>query len=365
MPYIASVSTFSPPNSLNQDVATEFSRELFSENFNDIDRLLKVFSNGEIMERQFAVPLSWFEKDHSLQERNDLYIELASEYGASAVASCLHNTYFLSSPIDVSFIDAIIVVSSSGIATPSLDAIIMNKLNFSANTKRIPLWGLGCAGGASGIARGYDFCKAYPKANVLVVCIELCSLTFQKNDLSKSNLIGTSLFADGTACALIIGDESSLKDVTKSQLLPEIKETQSTLMANSLDVMGWDVKNNGLHVVFSRDIPNIIKAWLRPNIDDFLQSQAITLSDIDHFIAHPGGKKVIDAYIEALGIQPERTSFSKKILREHGNMSSPTVLFVLKEVMMQNEIAENDFGLMAALGPGFSSELLLLQWKGV
>lgn len=364
MPQIASISSFEPPYTLKQDVTTEFARELFSESFHDIERLLNAFSNGQIDERQFAMPLEWFRVEHSLKEKNDLYIELATKYSARAIELCLANSFFLNEEVDVKTIDAIILVSSSGMATPSIDARLMNILSFSPYTKRIPLWGLGCAGGASGVTRGFEYCKAYPKANVLVVCVELCSLTFQRNDLTKSNLIGTSLFADGVACVLITGDHSPIREITTQMLQPTIVATQSTLMPNSEDVMGWDIKDSGLHVVFSRDIPNIIKNWLRPNVDEFLQSHNLMINDLTEFIAHPGGKKVIDAYIETLEIDPQMTNESQRILQKHGNMSSPTVLYVLEEIM-KKEHFEGDYGLMAALGPGFSSELVLLQWKGV
>ncbi|RXJ02048.1 type III polyketide synthase [Anaerobacillus alkaliphilus] len=364
MPIIASVSTYKPPYTLKQEVTTEFARELFSDNFHDIERLLPVFSNGQIEERQFSVPLDWFREDHSFQERNDLYIDLATKYGAEAIKACLNNNVFLEEKIAEQSIDSIIMVSSSGVSTPSLDARIMNTLPFNSRTKRIPLWGLGCAGGASGIARGLDYCKAYPNANVLVVCVELCSLTFQKNDRSKSNLIGTSLFADGVACALLMGDESAYLEKVKQTIRPSILASESTLMANSENVMGWDVKNTGLHVVFSRDIPTIIKKWLQPNVESFLNSHRLTLDHLVEFIAHPGGKKVLDAYVECLKIDPELTRVSQSILQKHGNMSSPTVLYVLEKIM-EKEHQDGDYGLMAALGPGFSSELVLIQWKGV
>ncbi|MCT8137169.1 type III polyketide synthase [Anaerobacillus sp. CMMVII] len=363
MSIIASVSTFKPPHTLKQEVTTEFARELFGDNFHDLERLLTVFSNGQIEERQFAVPLKWFRQEHSFQERNDLYIELATSFSVEAIKHCLDNNVFLKDKIAENAIDALIVVSSSGLSTPSLDARIMNALPFSPYTKRIPLWGLGCAGGASGVSRAFDYCQAYPEANVLVVCVELCSLTFQRNDRSKSNLIGTSLFADGVACCLIMGKNSSSLSLLKQTLQPRILGTQATLMPNSEDVMGWEVKDNGLHVVFSRDIPNIIKKWLKPNVERFLQAQNITFQDLTEFIAHPGGKKVIDAYIEALQLDPKMTQVSQQILKQHGNMSSPTVLYVLEEIM-KKEHGNGDLGLMAALGPGFSSELVLLEWKG-
>ncbi|MCM3762064.1 type III polyketide synthase [Alkalihalobacillus oceani] len=362
MPAIASVSSYTPSYQLDQETTTEFARELFAESYQDIERLLTVFSNGQIEKRQFAVPIDWFRKDHSLQERNDLYIQLATEYSVEAIKGCLAHPRFLQSEIAVNEIDAIILVSSSGMATPSLDARIMNKLPFSAHTKRIPLWGLGCAGGAMGMSRAFEFCRAYPEANVLVVCVELCSLTFQRNDRTKSNLVGTSLFADGTACALVIGDDSALRPQIRQDSVPNIIATESTLMPDSEDVMGWDVKDSGLHVVFSRSIPSIVTKWLRPVVEGFLQKEDVTVHQLSAFIAHPGGRKVLEAYSEALGLAPELLEASAQVLKLHGNMSSPTVLYVLENVLASPKKA-GEYGLMAALGPGFSSELLLLQWE--
>ncbi|ARK28694.1 type III polyketide synthase [Halalkalibacter krulwichiae] len=364
MPSIISVSTFNPPHTLDQETTTEFARELFNEDFQDIERLLKVFQNGQIEERHFAVPIEWFEQDHSLKEKNDLYIKLATSFSTEAIKKCLINDHFLKKSIDIKNIDAIVLVSSSGMSTPSLDARIMNNLPFTSHTKRIPLWGLGCAGGAAGISRAYEYCRAYPEENVLVVCVELCSLTFQRNDRSKSNLVGTSLFADGIACAVIAGDGSSLISHLKTPIRPTIVATQSTLMPNSEDVMGWDVKDSGLHVVFSRDIPTIIKEWLEPNVTGFLNKQDISIEQLSAFIAHPGGKKVLEAYKDTLQISERLLKQSKEILRKHGNMSSPTVLYVLEKIMLEQH-NDGDYGLMAALGPGFCSELVLVTWKGV
>lgn len=362
MPFIASVSSFTPPHVLKQEETTEFARELFGESFKDIERLLTVFANGQIEERQFSAPLHWFNEDHTLKERNDLYIELATTYSVEAIKRCLANSFFLKETIDEDEIDAIVFVSSSGMSTPSIDARVMNRLPFSIYTKRMPLWGLGCAGGAIGVSRGYEYCCANPKQNVLVVCAELCSLTFQRNDRSKSNLVGTSLFADGVACTLIIGDESKLRTQLKKVERPRIVSTESIFMKDSEEVMGWDVQDTGLHVVFSRDIPNVIQTWLQPYVDEFLSKHDVSLNQLSSFIAHPGGKKVLDAYAQALKIDEKMLETSKMILRNHGNMSSPTVLYVLEQVMMaDNELG--NYGLMVALGPGFCAELVLLRWE--
>ncbi|MBY6035641.1 type III polyketide synthase [Fictibacillus nanhaiensis] len=358
MPLIAAVETVNPPHKLSQDETMQFAKNLFQDAFSDIERLLKVFQNGEISSRYFVMPIEWFKEKRSFEEKNDLYIDFATNLGADCIQKCIGPPK--DSFIPYEEIDAIFFISSSGISTPSIEARIMNMLPFSPHTKRIPIWGLGCAGGASGFSRAFDYCKAYPKSNVLVLSVELCSLTFQHEDLSKSNLVGTSLFADGVACALICGDESRAGKESAS-LKPYIKDTMSTLKPHSEDVMGWEVKNTGLYVVFSRDIPNVIRTWLKPNVDEFLNRNRLTGEQIDHFIAHPGGKKVLQAYTDALGLPLSKTDISKDVLMTNGNMSSATVFYVLKK-FMESDVKEGDLGIMAALGPGFSSELLLVEW---
>ena len=359
MPKILSVSTFKPPYEVKQEQAVELTRSLFSEKYKDIERLLNVFQNGDIETRNVCMPIEWYGKEHDFEERNNLYIQHAIDFGVQAVLSCLKGNGSLDSPIEPSMIDAIYFISSSGISTPSIEARIMNKIPFRDNTKRIPIWGLGCAGGAVGISRAYEYCLAFPEANVLVLSVELCSLTFQKDDYSKSNLVGVSLFSDGVACALVSGD-NSLVQVTKA--MPKVIATTSKLMPNSEDVMGWDVKNSGLYVVFSKSIPAVITNWLGPFVHEFLSEQGLTKDNITHFVAHPGGKKVLEAYETALGFEKSKTDISRDVLRSNGNMSSPTILYVLEEFMESNPVA-GDYGLMAALGPGFCGELLLLKWE--
>lgn len=326
-------------------------RNLFGGELEDIERLLKVFGNGQIDSRYFAAPVEWFEQDRTLGEKNSLYIQQAVQMGSRAVSKCL-----ASAKLGASDIDAIIFISSSGLSTPTIDARIMNELGMPGHIKRLPIWGLGCAGGAAGLSRADDYCRAYPEANVLVLCLELCSLTFVRGDKSKSNLIGTSLFADGAACVLVSGDGVGAQGF-------RIEANRSTLMPQSEDVMGWDVRDEGLHVVFSRSIPGIIEKWLKPNVSEFLAGLGKSEEDIRHFIAHPGGKKVLAAYEKSLGMPESQTAISRKVLAEYGNMSSPTVLYVLKE-FMERPMGKGEEGLLTALGPGFSSEMLWLRWTG-
>jgi alkylresorcinol/alkylpyrone synthase len=361
MPAVVSIGEAHPPYKLEQKEVMEFARTLFSQSFKDIERLLKVFQSGQIEKRHFVKGLDWFETDKSFEERNDAYIQCAIELGSEAIKDCLHSSSFLNKNINYEEIDAIFTISSTGIATPSIDARIMNVLPFSPHTKRIPIWGLGCAGGASGLSRAYEYCLAFPKAKVLVLAFEFCSLTFQRNDHSKSNLIGASLFADGVACALMVGDDVDRRAFQKMSALPTVISTHSTTLKNSIDVMGWDVKNDGLFVVFSKDIPTIIEKELKPAVFQFLTNLHLQMNDMGYFIAHPGGKKVLDAYEKSLSISSEKTEVSRNVLKEFGNMSSVTILYVLRRFMEKGSHGEQ--GLATALGPGFSSELLLLRWE--
>lgn len=363
MPSIVSVSTAIPPYAIPSNETEEVVKELFKDSFPDLHRLLAIFNNGQIEKRHFVVPKEWFQDDHTFAEKNNIYIEEATRLGSEAIQSCLHNEIFTHG-INEETIDAIVFVSSSGIATPTIDARIMNKLPFSPHTKRIPLWGLGCAGGAAGMSRAYEYCMAYPDAKVLLLCVELCSLTFQKNDTRKSNLVGTSLFADGVSCALVMGDRAleHEDELVKKRTIPQILGSQSTLLQDSLDVMGWNVNDDGLQVIFSKDIPTIVRNWLGPNIEEFLAKHDIQVEDIERLVAHPGGKKVLDSIEKTIGCDSTMTNVARKILRNFGNMSSATILYVLKEIMEEGP-THGERGLMTALGPGFSSELLLLEWR--
>jgi alkylresorcinol/alkylpyrone synthase len=360
MPKIISVSEAVPPYIHKQEEIMQFAREHFSASFKDFERLLQAFKNGQIEKRHFVKEIDWYQEHRSLEEKNDTYIHASVQLGIKAIEDCLKSNEFLQKEIPYEQIEAIFFISTTGLATPSIEARIMNELPFRSNTKRIPIWGLGCAGGASGLARAAEYCTAFPKAMVLVLSVELCSLTFQKNDHSKSNLIGTTLFGDGAGCALVCGDDAA-REIYQSKTVPSILASQSTLMKDSLNVMGWNIKNDGLYVVFSRDIPRLIEGWLKPNVGRLLEENKIGLEQIHYFIAHPGGKKVLDAYEESLGFPPSMTKYSFEVLNQYGNMSSATIFFVLKR-HMELKIKAGEYGLCASLGPGFSSELLLMRW---
>ncbi len=320
--------------------------------------MLSVFDHASIRKRHFSMPIEWFEEEHSFGERNDIYIECASSLGMEAMQNCLAKT-------STSFeqVDHLILSSSTGLATPSLDAHLLNRLPFREDVKRTPIWGLGCVGGAVGLSRALEYASIHPQECVLLLCVELCGLAFQKDNLTKSNFIATALFGDGAAAVLVAGNGVRSRDIH-----PQWIASSSTTWKDSLDVMGWKVGEKGLDVVFSRDIPSLIRDRLRQRVDQFLHKQGLSLADIVHFVFHPGGVKVLQAYADALQIPMERMTCSACVLEACGNMSSPTVLFVLEEVLeraagTKAEPRPGDYGLLCALGPGFSLELVLLQWQ--
>ncbi|QOT00036.1 type III polyketide synthase [Brevibacterium sp. JNUCC-42] len=351
MPRIVSIGTANPQYIVAQHESKEFARRFFQDHFRDIDRLLQVFESAEIESRSFATPLEWFEQPRDWTEKNQLYVQQALELSVSAIEQCLENAGVLADAID-----HVVMVSSTGIATPSLDALLYNRLPFRSDLKRTPVWGLGCAGGVAGLAKGYAFAKAHPEERILVCCVELCGLTFVHGDRSKSNLIATSLFADGAAAVLLYGDDREVHENA-----PSILSTQSTIWRDTVDVMGWDVREEGLRVIFSKDIPTLVKEKIKPEMESFLRKKGKTTCRIDRMIAHPGGSKVLQAYEQALQLPPDRLRHAREVLRDHGNMSSCTVLFVLEREMREEHLP-GETGLLLALGPGFSCEQVLLEW---
>ncbi|HJV44572.1 MAG TPA: 3-oxoacyl-[acyl-carrier-protein] synthase III C-terminal domain-containing protein [Bacillota bacterium] len=350
MPYIVGAGVAKLPYTIKQTDIKPFIKEMFSDVFADLERLLTVFENTDIDQRNFCVPMEWFREPHNFKEKNHLYIQQAVKLGKEALTNCLANAN-----LTINDITHLFFISTSGLSTPSIDARIMNELMDSplVQVKRTPIWGLGCAGGAGGIARAMDYCLAYPKEIVAVISVELCGLTFQPNDLSKSNLVATSLFADGAAAVLVAGDQAKASGSLK------MVHSQSILWNNTLDVMGWDISSSGFHVIFSKDIPTFVQNQVAQTLQKFLQEH--DRSSPDHFILHPGGKKVLEAYQKALNIPIDKLNLARKVLRENGNMSSSTVLYVLNE-FLQNEVAnKGEIGLITALGPGFSSEMLLVE----
>jgi len=354
MAKIISIKTAEFEYRLRQNETKQFAKYLFEDVYPNIDKLLEIFDNSGIEERNFCVPMEFFQRDYTFSYKNNLFKEIALKYSIELIKGNI-----IESGVKIEEITDIIFINTTGLSTPSLDASIVNSLKINPNINRYPIWGLGCAGGVSGIAKANMIVKSNPDAMVLVVAVELCSLTFRRNDLSKSNFVATSLFSDGIASIVIAGDKSSNRLKTKYDV--EILSSQSRLYYDSEDVMGWEFLDDGFKVVFSNDIPTIVRENVKGDIESFLKKNEIDISDIMSFIAHPGGAKVIQSYIDALKLQPDKVNNSKEILRKFGNMSSVSVLYVLEKFLSDGFKDGN--GLMISLGPGFSSEMVLLKME--
>ncbi|MDQ4001335.1 MAG: stilbene synthase [Actinomycetota bacterium] len=341
-PKVLSVATAVPQHRVAQSVAKDFACALFSEVYKDVERLLPVFDNVEVDGRYFCVPPEWFYEDHSFPEKNALYIEHALGLSEKAARRALDKV-----GADPSDVGAIFFVSTSGLSTPSIDSQLLPPLGLSEHTRRVPIWGLGCAAGAGGLARAADYARVYQEELVLLVGVELCGLTFQKGDRSKANLVSTALFADGAA-AVVLG--CAPKDGL------ELFASHSTTWPGTEGVMGFDVTEGGLRVQLSQSVPRIVRDRMPENLRTACSSAGISLEDLEHFVTHPGGAKVLDAFEEVLELEPGGLVLPREILRDYGNMSSVTVLFILERFLDVQDYSARDHGVLSAMGPGFSAE---------
>jgi alkylresorcinol/alkylpyrone synthase len=252
-------------------------------------------------------------------------------------------------------VDHIFFVTVTGLAVPSIDARLANRLGFREDVRRTPLFGLGCVAGAAGVARAVDYLRAYPRHTALVLSVELCSLTLQREDLSIPNIIASGLFGDGAACAVLQGAEASAPG-------PRVVGSRAVFYPDTERIMGWDVVDSGFKVVLSAKVPQLVRDNVRRNVDTFLAGHGLTRADIQHWIAHTGGPKVLQAFEESLELPGKALTRSWASLKEVGNLSSASVLFVLGETLEAQEARPGDWGVMMAMGPGFCAELVLLRW---
>lgn len=346
-PRIAAIATAVPPYVLEQrDVARRVEAQ-FS-NSAVVQRLLPVFANTGIERRYSCVPVEWYYDTHGWHDRNGVYLEYAVKLLAQAATDALDRA-----GREIADVDAIVVVSTTGIATPSLDALLMERLPFRRDVQRLPIFGLGCVGGAVGLARAAALARSMPGSTVLFLVVELCALSFRRDDITKSNVVATALFGDGAAAAVLSTDADG----------PRVLGSGEYTFPNTLDVMGWDVAEDGMRAIFSRDIPALIETQLRPVLDAYLARQSLALEDVDRILSHPGGTKVLDALETAFGLAPGSLEESRGVLRDYGNMSAVTVLFVLERAMNGGSLHGNGWhrALLTAMGPGFTAAFVTLE----
>lgn len=331
-----------PPYVLEQKDVVVRAGQLFGER-RDVERLMPIFGNTGIDRRYSCVPIDWYNEDHGWQDRTALYVSNAVDLLEKVARALLEEA-----KLTIDDIDGIVVSSTTGIATPSLDALVIERMQLRRDIRRLPIFGLGCAGGVIGLSRAADLAKSRPGSRVLFLVVELCALTFRKNDMTKSNFVATALFGDGAAGAILSTDGDG----------PAFGASGEYTWPDSLGVMGWDVEEDGLKAIFSQSIPTLVANDFTTILHAFLQKNDLKLTDIDRFACHPGGAKVLDALEDAFQIERGALTESRSVLRDFGNMSAVTALFVLERMDWRKK---DQRILMTALGPGFSSVMQLLE----
>ncbi len=348
---ISAVGKAFPANYYDQDQLLGALKAEWAQQHHNPQRLDRLHHNVLVGGRHLALPLEDYDELDTWGKANDAWIRVAQDVGAEAVRDALDRA-----GLGVADIDALITVTVTGVATPSLDARLMNRLSLKPSVKRIPIFGLGCVAGAAGISRATDYVRAYPDQVAVLLSVELCSLTLQRKDLSIPNLIATGLFGDGAAAVVISGAERP--EATG----PEVLDTRSVFYPDTEQVMGWDISERGFGIVLSADVPKMVTDHLRQDVDQFLADHDLTRDDIASWVCHPGGPKVLQAMEEGLELGPEALAVTWKSLREVGNLSSTSVLLVLRETMDKHRPAPGSYGVITAMGPGFCSELVLVRW---
>src|SRR5215469_6234292 len=346
-PRLLAIATEVPPYPLDQDLVIERVKLLFGQS-PDLGRLLPMFLNTGIQRRYSCVPIEWYDQAHGWSERNCIYLASALDLLEAATQRVLRL-----SGRHKEDIGAIVVVSTTGIATPSLDALLIERMGLSRTVQRLPIFGLGCAGGVLGLARAASQAAVTPGKMVLFLVVELCTLSFRRDDWSKSNVVATALFGDGAAAALLSTDGEG----------PAIIAGGEHTWPGSLDVMGWEVADDGLKAIFSRDIPSLVTTRLGGAASDFLARHGLAIDDIDCFICHPGGAKVITALEHAFGLTQGALIEARAVLRDYGNMSAATVMFVLERTLAKARAtgARWERAMMNALGPGFTAGFIVID----
>jgi alkylresorcinol/alkylpyrone synthase len=339
---LRSLATAVPGFELEQRAVAQFARRIYGKAFDRFPKLADVFVNAGIERRYSVRPLEWFDSPHDWAERTQAYLDGAGQLFVDAAQRALDRAGIAARDVDV-----IVTISSTGIATPSLDARATERMGFHPGVMRVPAFGRGCAGGVAGLALGARLARAAPGENVLVVAVELCTLAFRGDRGVKADVISAALFGDGAAAAVLrAGDEDAAM---------HIGVTAEHTWPGSLDIMGWTVDPAGFGVVLSRSLPRFIQRRLAAPARRFVKTAGLTAP---HYVFHPGGAKVLDAVESALGLQKGTLRDEREVLRGHGNMSAPSVLFVLEHAMKRGLRGAT---VLAAMGPGFTASFLALE----
>jgi alkylresorcinol/alkylpyrone synthase len=341
---LLSIATAVPPYCIKQRDAAAAAFVGFAERYPDFERLAGVFANSGIRERYSVRPIEWFFDVHGWQQRNDAYLDGACQLFIDAASKALEHASLTASEVDT-----IVSVSSTGIATPSLEARVADKMGFRSDVERVPVFGLGCSGGVSGLSVAARLAHSRPGSVVLLVAVEICTLAFRMDELTKANIVATALFGDGAAaCVLKVGAPG----------IADIEMSGQHMWPDTLDIMGWSVDTEGLGVIFDRSIPPFAKANMLSAVETMLAKSGLGLSDIDRFVCHPGGEKVVEALETAFSLGQGTLDHERTVLADYGNMSAPTVFFVLERALAAGLPSRS---LLTSMGPGFSANVVSLK----
>jgi alkylresorcinol/alkylpyrone synthase len=348
--YIASIGAALPDNFYDQETLIGQLRENWATRHRNVKRIESIHKNALVGGRHLALTVEEYLDLDTFTKSNDAFIRVGAELGARAIRQGLEIA-----GIDPQRLGHIFFVSITGIAAPSLDAMIVNRLGLRSDIKRTPIFGLGCVAGAAGTTKVYDYLKAYPDEAAVLLSVELCSLTLQRSDLSITNIIASGLFGDGASALIMTGANCEPSG-------PKVLGTRSIFYPDSERVMGWDVTGEGFKIVLSAETPKLVEKHVGPGVDQFLADHGLSRDDIKRWAFHPGGPKVIESFRNGLGLTDEDLRVSWESLKQYGNLSSSSVLFILKEIMENDPPPAGSYGIMIAMGPGFCAEMVLLQW---
>lgn len=349
MPLIVSVASAAPGHRVDQaTIRREFAPLVAG--VPHVERLLPVFDQSGVEARRLIHPPGWYLEPRSWDERNREYQARALELAEQAARASLDQA-----GVSAARIDHVYFVSTTGLATPSLDALLAGRLGMRPDVRRSPLFGLGCAAGAGALSRAADVLTARPRERALVVSVEICSLVFSTDAKTQTDLIGVALFGDGAAAAVLAGDDAGHEGIG-------IVATETRLFADAKHLMGWDFTGDGMRLVLARDIPDVVRDRIAPVVSEFTARHGLSVADFDHHVLHPGGPKVMATYRSSFGLSEDALHIARTCMREHGNLSSAAVLVMLSNLVASGRPASGDRGLMLALGPGFGAEMLILKW---
>jgi alkylresorcinol/alkylpyrone synthase len=345
MASIAALATALPPHVVRQEEAVEIARRAYAGR-EDLLRLLRVFTRSGVEQRRSAFPPDYYLQERGFEERNRDFIEQGALLAEEAAKACLGKAGLRPGQIDHFYL-----VTTTGLATPSLDALLVPRLGLRSDVRRWPLFGLGCAGGAGALVRAADVLRGAPEEKALVVSVELCGQVFSPRATRPTDIVGAALFGDGAAAAVVAAAGG-----------PRILATRTVLYDQTQHLMGWAFTSDGMRLILSKEVTDFVKERLKPVVEQFLKDSSMSQDKIAHWILHPGGRKILETYRDSFGLSDRMLQWTRGSLAKVGNLSSASVLFILSDLLESGRARTGDLGLLCALGPGFASELLLLGW---